>query len=325
MSRVRADVLAADGYIPVSVATLVPATTVGTGLYLRDSQSGQMTLYRGPEVELVADDLQKLLKRGQTKLYVSADDHSDYQRYLRDNLADVVSDETVRVEQRFASLNEVVRDVLATTFAGGNMDEAIEQCRDLAQHNVELICRNDVVGADLLGVMYHDYHTFTHSANVSYYCTMLAEELSITDADLLVEIATAGLLHDVGKLEIPEKILCKKGRLTDTEFEIIKSHPTVGFQKLCHREDLSLGQLMMVYQHHERLDGKGYPVGVTQGEIHDWARLCTVVDVFEALTSNRPYRAGLATSEAFQIMDRDAGCAFDPEMLQCWKAIIKNV
>ena len=101
-------------------------------------------------------------------------------------------------------------------------------------------------------------------------------------------------------------------------------YPTTGFAKLCSREDLSYAQLMMVYQHHERLDGTGYPVGVTGEEIHDWARLCSVADVFEALTSNRPYRAGMSISKAFSIMDPGADTTFDKEMLECWKAIIKK-
>ena len=126
--------------------------------------------------------------------------------------------------------------------------------------------------------------------------------------------------HDVGKLEIADAILSKPGRLDDAEFEIIREHPRTGFRKLCRREDLNFGQLMMVYQHHERLDGKGYPVGITAEQIHPWAKVCTVVDVFEALTSNRPYRKAMSYSKAFEIMDRDSGLAFDPEMLKCWKS-----
>ena len=99
---------------------------------------------------------------------------------------------------------------------------------------------------------------------------------------------------------------------------------TLGFRKICEREDLTFGQLMMVYQHHERLDGGGYPVGVSGDEIHDWARLCTVVDVFEALTSNRSYRAKMTASDSFAIMDRSSGTAFDRSVYECWKATMQK-
>lgn len=81
---------------------------------------------------------------------------------------------------------------------------------------------------------------------------------------------------------------------------------------------------MMVYQHHERLDGSGYPTGYQADEIHFWAKICAVVDVFEALTSHRPYRSPMPRLRALEIIERDRGTAFDSEILACWEAIIKN-
>jgi len=311
-------------YIPVSAATLIPEQTLGSSLYLPDEVTGTMRLYCAPDVPLAKSDLQNLALRGHSKLFIRVDEHAKYQHYLRDNLASVLADESILIEHRFGAFDTVVRDVLATSFSRGKADETVNTCRGLAQTTVELICRGEGMETSLMGMMHHDYHTFTHSANVSYYCVMLAKALQITSEDALIEIATAGLLHDLGKLEIPDAILCKPGRLNDDEFIIIRLHPRTGFQKLCHREDLSFGQLMMVYQHHERLDGKGYPVGIVDEEIHPWARLCSVVDVFEALTSNRPYRDGMSYERAFEIMDRDRGLAFDEEVLQCWKSTIQE-
>jgi HD-GYP domain-containing protein (c-di-GMP phosphodiesterase class II) len=82
---------------------------------------------------------------------------------------------------------------------------------------------------------------------------------------------------------------------------------------------------MMVYQHHERLDGNGYPVGVVESEIHPWSKICSVVDVYEALTSYRPYRSPMSRKTAFEIMERDIGKAFDPEVLGCWIQITNAV
>jgi len=81
---------------------------------------------------------------------------------------------------------------------------------------------------------------------------------------------------------------------------------------------------MMTYQHHERLDGKGYPVGCIEDDIHPWAKICSVVDVYEALTSNRPYRKSMPRKKALQIMEREIGNAFDPELFKCWQSIIKQ-
>lgn len=172
-------------------------------------------------------------------------------------------------------------------------------------------------------VLHHDYTTFTHSANVALYTTMLAKGLGFSVKDI-TQVTAGGLLHDLGKLEIPESILCKPGRLNEEEFRIIQMHPTLGYRRLVHREDLTYGQLMMVYQHHERLDGSGYPVGVPAAEIHPWAKLCAIVDVFEAVTSIRPYRKPMPHGEAIELLRRDAGKELDKEMVQCWASTIQT-
>jgi HD-GYP domain-containing protein (c-di-GMP phosphodiesterase class II) len=317
------DLADGTGYIPVSVATLIPDKTLANSLYLPDEAGGKMRLFCSPNMPLASEDLRKLRSRGHTRLFVHTDERSSYQHYLRENLNLVLADEALSMQQRFSSLNDVVRDVLATSFADGKIDDTVDACRGLARTTVELICREDALGTDLMGIMHHDYQTFTHSANVSYYCVMLAKALLINDEVELTDIATAALLHDLGKLVIPDRILCKPGRLNEAELAAVRAHPRTGFSMLCHREDLSFNQLMMVYQHHERLDGKGYPVGIAAEEIGIWTRICTVADVFEALTSNRPYRMCMPYEQTFGIMDRDSGLSFDKEILKCWKSTIQ--
>ena len=296
----------------------------GVNLYVNDEGNESYRLFRASHISITEEWLRKLESSGRRKLYISSLDHQEFQRYLRQNLKDVLKDESIDVTQRFDSLNEVVRDVLGEAFSSGNPDEAVAKSEELGHHLVELICREDAVASELCGVMYHDYHTFTHSANVSYYCVMLAKESGIVSQEELRQVATGALLHDLGKLEISEAILTKPGKLTDEEFTVIKAHPTIGFRKLCRRTDLTLAQLMMVYQHHERLDGTGYPVRINGDEIHLWARICAVADVFEALTSNRPYRPGMSREAAFQIMDRQSGTALDGEIYQLWKALMQK-
>lgn len=311
-----------DAYIPIPVEMLKPAQVVGVSLYRKNESSHQFQLYRSKHLPLVDRDLQQLLKYNVTTLFVQAGEHAEYQKYLRDNLETILDDESSPIQDRFASFNEVVRDLLSQAFENGKTEQVVACSSKMARHSVDLICRDDLVASDLLGMMYHDYHTFTHSANVSYFCVLLARELGISNETILHEIAAGALLHDIGKLDTLEQILTKPGKLTDAEYDLIKRHPTTGFLKLCRREDLSIGQLMMVYQHHERVDGKGYPVGIGTSEIHDWAKLCAVADVFNALTSHRPYRLGMSIDQALEVMDRDSGYAFDEEMLQCWKKTI---
>ena len=120
------------------------------------------------------------------------------------------------------------------------------------------------------------------------------------------------------------RLLNKTTRLTRAEQEVVRRHPVRGFEDLCLRPDLNWGQLMMVYQHHERCDGRGYPQGLVGNEIHQWARLCAVADVYDALTRDRSYRKGADTQDVLEYMDRESGRVFDDDICQCWIAAMKQ-
>lgn len=311
-------------YIPVSISTLQPAESAGINLYRQESGGGKFNLYCAEDHPLKKEDLDLLHQRGIHRLFIESGSRDSFQSYLRELINPEVPREDVSLTAQVGALNDVVRDVLETQFRSGDTDQTVSEASRLGAVTANIVCNDEFAAGDLFRVLHHDYATFTHSANVAFYAGLLAAELGYDQRNIEL-MTTAGLLHDLGKLAIDEKILCKPGRLTDKEFDVIKSHPTIGFEQLNYRQDLTEGQLMMVYQHHERLDGKGYPVGVVDSEIHAWAKICSVVDVYEALTSYRPYRSPMPRSKAIEIMERDSGTAFDAEVLACWLKIINTV
>ena len=309
-------------YIPISVATLLPTEAVGLDLYQEEQETRRLVLYRAADYPLSFEDLERLRGRGIHQLYISRDSRAIYQRYLR-QIATCDDPGTIPLGVRAGALTEVVRDVLQAAFAKGSLDQTIEAAEQLGALTADILTKHTFAADDLFNVLHHDYTTFTHSANVAFYCGLLASELGFNSEEIK-QVTIGGLLHDLGKLEIQESILCKTCRLDESEYRRIRLHPVLGFRRLAHRDDLVEGQLMMAYQHHERLDGQGYPVGCVDSDIHPWARICTVVDVFEALTSQRPYRTPMPRSKALMLQQRDCGTAFDPEMLACWKSIIQQ-
>ncbi|MEM9644983.1 MAG: HD domain-containing phosphohydrolase [Planctomycetota bacterium] len=308
-------------YIPISVATLVPSTSMGVDLFQRDDRTQNWVLYRAADYPLENADLSKLKANGIKRLFISKRSRADYQEYLR-SVVEGDADGT-SAHAQVSAMNEVVLDVLENAFAKSDIDDTVSVVKQLGALTSEVVSRDEFAAHDLFDVLHHDYATFTHSANVAFYAAVLAAELGY-DKDGVEEITIGGLLHDLGKLEIDEAILCKPGRLDEQEFRLVKRHPTVGMLKLCRRDDLTQGQLMMAYQHHERNDGRGYPVGHHADEIHPWAKICAVVDVFEALTSQRPYRSPMPTHKALELIERDSGTALDEEIVRCWKAIISR-
>lgn len=159
-----------------------------------------------------------------------------------------------------------------------------------------------------------DPYTHGHSMRVTLYSMILAKKLNL-DETMLEEIETAGLLHDIGKIGIPQNILCKPGRLTNEEFEIMKSHPEQGEKMLMGIKKLTLISNWL-RTHHEKWDGTGYPNGLKGEEIPMSGRIIALADTYDAMTSTRSYRVALSHETAIEEIKRCAGTQFDPVLAQ---------
>ena len=194
---------------------------------------------------------------------------------------------------------------------------------DLAPSLVSVVGTDSVVLSDLFSLMEHNYSAYAHATNVASYSVALAYQLGIHERSELIEVCAAALLHDVGKRHVPSDWLNAPQRLNGRKLDAIRDHPRAGFDDLCRREELSWGQLMIVYQHHEHVDGSGYPVGALQGEIHEWARVCAVADAFDKHTSHQPARGAKPVDKALDVLLSQAGTQYDKEIVDCWVKTMK--
>lgn len=312
------------GYTPIPVALLSADEVPAVDLYRKDSETGRLRLYRAANLPMQPEDLQRLIESETNWLYATDIDHEEMQRFIRRKLDVLIRDETLSLRDRFGKLNQVVEGLLTSAFQTNDTDEVMRSAGNISSLAVRLLCRDDMAAGDLISLLHHDYLTVTHSLNVSYMMVALARDLRLVGNDELTAVATAGILHDIGKLSVSERILTKNDRLQRREQRVAQKHPALGFRRLGKRTDVSYAQLMVVYQHHERTNGKGYPVSAVGDEIHPWARLCSVVNVFESLISNRPYRARYSLNEALSMMDQHLSDGLDQEMYQCWKQSIRK-
>ncbi|MFO0999372.1 MAG: HD-GYP domain-containing protein [Planctomycetaceae bacterium] len=186
-------------------------------------------------------------------------------------------------------------------------------------HEKEMLLRG-VIRSMINAIDAKDSYTCGHSDRVAEFSRLIARELSLTDAQC-EEVYMSGLLHDVGKIGVPDYVLKKPGRLTDAEFELIKQHPVIGCEILKHLENLSY-VLPGVLHHHEAMDGSGYPNGLKGEAIPLYARILAVADSYDAMTSNRPYRRGMPTDKAEAILRGGSGNQWDP---QCVDAFFRTV
>ncbi|MBN1290162.1 MAG: HD domain-containing protein [Actinobacteria bacterium] len=167
-----------------------------------------------------------------------------------------------------------------------------------------------------------DPYTVGHSNRVTKYTVAIAREFGFSTQEV-EEIRLAGLLHDVGKIGIPDKILNKPGPLSEEEYSAIKMHPTLSVRIVEPLPHLG-GIIPMIYHHHERYDGKGYIEGMAGTEIPVGARILAVADAFEAMTSDRPYREALSREDAIKELIEGAGSQFDPTVVETFVRLLKK-
>lgn len=158
-----------------------------------------------------------------------------------------------------------------------------------------------------------DPYTGGHTWRVSRYARLLAENIGLSEDEVFV-VHFGSLMHDIGKVSVPDPILNKEGKLTNVEYDIVKKHPETGWS-LVREHPLGVLALDIVTSHHERYDGLGYPRGLAGNQISLFARITAIADAFDAMTSARPYRAGMAAETVYQLMAQESGKQFDPILL----------
>jgi len=158
-----------------------------------------------------------------------------------------------------------------------------------------------------------DPYTAGHQRRVAKLAVAIAGEVGLSE-DRIDLIRMGSLIHDIGKIYIPASILTKPSRLSDLEFAMMKTHPTVGYEILS-KVDFIPVIVDIVYQHHERMDGSGYPLGISGEKIFLESRIVAVADTVEAMASNRPYRPAIGTAVALEEIRKQRGFGFDAEVV----------
>jgi putative nucleotidyltransferase with HDIG domain len=224
--------------------------------------------------------------------------------------------------QRAVKLCANAKAAVISMFGDARMGQALqfEQAGELVEEISDSVLRHPNALISLARLKNADEYTYMHSVAVCALMIALARQLGLNEA-LVREAGLAGLLHDIGKMVIPDAVLNKPGKLTDSEFATVRDHPVAGSQMLLESKQLSALVLDVCLHHHEKMDGSGYPHRLAGEQISLYARMGTVCDVYDAITSNRPYKAGWDPAESIRKMAEWKG-HFDPEVFQ---AFVKTV
>ncbi|WP_345793859.1 HD-GYP domain-containing protein [Thauera sp. JM12B12] len=215
--------------------------------------------------------------------------------------------------------NQIVRDMLVDVRLGKQVE--LEKIEPLVERIVDSIFTDQGALLPLARLKQHDSYTFQHSVSVCALMTAFARTLEVP-RDVIREIAIGALLHDVGKARVPDEILNKPGKLTDAEFEHMKNHVVQSKIILQATPGISEIALDVAAQHHERFDGSGYPNKLAADQISLYGRMAAIVDVYDAITSERVYHKGMAPTQALRKLLEWSAKHFEPRLV---KAFIRSV
>ncbi len=244
-----------------------------------------------------------------------------YAIYVRNPLLDnlempVVIDE----ETRNNSVQTVKRafEVLRSK----RTDVALEEIKSIAGQIVSEVIRNRRAMIHLTEIRTHDDYTFAHSVDVCILSLLVAVHMGYTE-HRLKELAVGALLHDVGKIKVGQELLNKQAPLDPDEMAFMRGHAMFGFEILrSFKGKMTLPSIHIALQHHEKYDGSGYPRGLSRDDIHEYSRIASIADVYDAITSDRPYRKALLPHEAYELMLVNGNQHFDPNILPIFLQLI---
>lgn len=208
-------------------------------------------------------------------------------------------------------------------FERPDIETALSDARGVVEDFVAFMDSDASALANLIGLSSHDFYTYNHSLDVSIYSLGLGQAVGFRGLELK-ELGLGGLFHDIGKRYIPLDIICKSGPLTDQEWMEMQKHPSYGLRIL---EEHSTPDTIKAcaFEHHESMLGNGYPQKLTADEIHPMARVVSVADTYDALTTKRSYNDPMKPTDAIQLMSGKLAGRYDPEVMRALMSIFEKL
>jgi len=308
----------ANLFLPARLCTLRVGDILGFELYLRQESGNciRYILYKGRRTPFSEVKRAFLIENGIKTLYIRQSDGEFYWKYVSENIEELLTSPEVTVEEKSKIIYEASSSVVERLFADPTSRVHIERSQKLVESTVRFLTQDQWNFHNLVRIFSYDYTLYTHSVNVSAMGIALARQIGIKDPKELMIVGHGLLLHDIGKSQIAHSIINKHGMLSSAEMAEIRRHPLHGVEliKLNPRVDKLSREIIL--HHHEKLNGSGYPHGLRGTEIPLPTRIAALVDIFDALTTRRPYRRALRAYSALRIMRDDMTQELDSSLFK---------
>jgi len=287
-----------DSLREISIESLLDNSTSDFDLWL--DVSGRLVLFAPAPYQWTRAELTRLLAEGHRKLFYSTEDQSKVEAFVRIAAIPRV-DPGLPPAGRILGLTDAAAELTRVLYEHPLSGSALKKGKEIASGMVTTITEDPASIAALGKLAHHDYYTYYHSARVAAYALAIALHMSERAKEHLEAIALGCIFHDVGKSRIDLALLNKQGPLTPEEWTVMRQHPLFGAESV-QGSVLEMVPLEIITHHHEKLDGAGYPHNLSGQELLPEVRIAAFADIFDALTTNRPYQVSRTRFEALDLI-----------------------
>ncbi len=324
---IRAQPLAPP-YVPVCFSRLPDEALLGLPLYIRNSDStggGKFTLYAGGGLKFTAVHRERLKSLGVSLIHIRMQDQARLRQQLEDRIESIAADSAIEPALRAEFIYETTLEMIDETLGSRDLAAIPRGLRRAAAAIVCLYTQDPGAFAHFFAAARHDAATCTHAANAAVWIPALARALGESSRETLATLCLGAMLFDFGMGLLPSNLLAHNGKLTNVQKKYLLQHPELGAAALRKVRGADPVIPAMALQHHERLDGSGFPGKLQFEQIHPAARMLAILDTFDALTSFRPYRAqSLSPPEATALLQLESPDHYDPQMVEAWTQLFKD-
>jgi putative nucleotidyltransferase with HDIG domain len=306
------------GYISIPLASLRADTILEFEMYIEPRPGDAPVLYRGQDLEMKQDVLDNLVEARHADIFIKPESKDAYRQYVEANLPEILKDDSIATDEKSEVLYNSAQGLMQQAMDDPRTGNVIERSRTMISSTVDFLAHEHQAFSHLLDLVSFDYYTYTHSVNVCMFSLALAQRVGFDDREVLCEFGEGTLLHDVGKSQIDQSIVNSTTKLTFEEFEVIKQHPAIGYEILLEQGGLGDMALDVVRHHHEKMHGGGYPDDLRHNKLSPFVRMCTIADIFDALTTQRTYKDAMPTFEALKLMKTEMQRDVDPQLLEAF-------
>jgi HD-GYP domain-containing protein (c-di-GMP phosphodiesterase class II) len=308
--------MSTTGYFRIRLTTLIGAPQLPFNVYILIDDKVILYVKIGDKIPK-----EKILnlhaKDSGESFLLSIADKEKYQHYIRD----LMNSSSYSDSEKATILKESSIAILEDLFDNPDVKQALDQSKPIISDLINFINKAPHEMGNLITLSGHDFYTYNHSFDVSIYSLGLGQALGFNKTEL-EELGLSSLYHDLGKRLVPIEILCKKGALDDNEWIQMRMHPQYGLKILNEHEGISDAIKAACFEHHESWTGGGYPQGISKQEIHPFARIVSLTDTYDAMTTQRSYNTPMKPTDALNLMNGNLAQRYDPDMLKAMYSVL---